>query len=313
MDTACLGKQALEVPGRPAACFQRDAASRRLPAASRTPRSSAAHRRALSCPSPVPQDAYNSGFALLRSQGACRAAYLQAALAEYVASLCSHASGVAPSLAALYVDLLLDQVARAGPCSRLLIVPPTALHAALGKRATRRTSRGPIRWAERRRSGALLGLGPSCGACRTISRACQAVRGRRSLLASVLTPGPWPLTLQGLPHLVAPLLLSHPQLGSVLLAEHVEEAEGEGRLPGGVRLAEQLLQRLGAAEARCRLLLRAGCVRQALVLARRERLVGQLAPAALIEAAACQGDVLLEAAARRVVGAAGAGRAPAAA
>ncbi|KAL4448111.1 hypothetical protein ABPG75_005330 [Micractinium tetrahymenae] len=173
-------------------------------------------------PPPVvtPQDAYNSGFALLRSQGACRAAHLQAALAEYVASCCLHGAQVAPSLAALYVELLLDQ---------------------------------------------------------------------------------------GLPHLVAPLLLSHPQLDSVLLAEHVEEAESGGRLPGGTRLAEQLLERLGAAEPRCRLLLRAGRVRQALLLARRERLIGQLASAALLEAAAGCGDALLEAAARRVVGAAAGG------
>lgn len=113
---------------------------------------------------------------------------------------------------------------------------------------------------------------------------------------------------------MAPLLLSHPQLDSVSLAEHVEEAEGVGRLPGGACMAGQLLQRLGAAEARCRLLLRTGRVRQALALARRERLIGQLAPAALLEAAAGQGDVLLEAAAQRVVGAAvGAGSALAAA
>lgn len=59
---------------------------------------------------PPPQDAHNSGFALLRAQGACRAAYLQAALAEYLASLCCHSATAPPSLAALYVDLLLDQV-----------------------------------------------------------------------------------------------------------------------------------------------------------------------------------------------------------
>lgn len=60
----------------------------------------------------LPQDAYNSGFALLRAQGVCRPAYLQAALAEYLASLCCHGAQVAPSLAALYVDLLLDQVGK---------------------------------------------------------------------------------------------------------------------------------------------------------------------------------------------------------
>lgn len=109
---------------------------------------------------------------------------------------------------------------------------------------------------------------------------------------------------------MAPLLLSHPQLDSVVLAEHLEEAEDAGRLHGGTRLAEQLLERLGAAEARCRLLLRAGRVRQALLLARRERLVGQLASAALIDAAAGRGDVLLDAAARRVIDATGTGPAP---
>jgi hypothetical protein len=106
--------------------------------------------------------------------------------------------------------------------------------------------------------------------------------------------------LQGLPHLVAPLLLAQPPLDSVELAEHVEEAAAGGRLPHGGQLAEQLLLRLGAHEARCRLLLRQGRPRQALVLAQQRGLVGQLAPAALLEAAACSGDAVLFVAAHRV-------------
>ena len=99
---------------------------------------------------------------------------------------------------------------------------------------------------------------------------------------------------------MAPLLQSHPQLDSVELAEHVEEAAASGRLPHGGQLAEQLLLRLGAHEARCRLLLRQGRTRQALVLAQQRGLVGQLAPAALLEAAACSADAVVFAAAHRV-------------
>lgn len=99
---------------------------------------------------------------------------------------------------------------------------------------------------------------------------------------------------------MAPLLLSHPQLDSELLAEHVEAAAAGGRLPQGAQLAEQLLVRLGAHAARCRLLLRLGRVRQALVLAKRQRLVRQLAPEVLLEAAAATGDAVLLAAAQRV-------------
>lgn len=102
---------------------------------------------------------------------------------------------------------------------------------------------------------------------------------------------------------MAPLLLSHPQLDSAQLAEHLEEAAAAGRLPGGAQLAEQLLLRLGAHEAHCRLLLRRGAPRRALALARQERLVGALAPEALLEAAA-SGDALLFAAAHRVCSAA---------
>lgn len=110
----------------------------------------------------------------------------------------------------------------------------------------------------------------------------------------------FPPPLQGLPHLVAPLLLSHPHLDSLLLAEHLEEEAAARRLPGGAQLAGQLLLRLGAHEARCRLLLRQGCTRQALALAQQQGLLGQIAPEVLLEAAAASGDALLFAAAHRV-------------
>lgn len=111
---------------------------------------------------------------------------------------------------------------------------------------------------------------------------------------------------QGLAHLVAPLLLSHPQLDSVPLAEHVEQAGASGRLPGGARLAEQLLRRLGAHEPLCRLLLRHGRARCALRLARQQQLVGHLGTEALLEASAATGDALLFAAAHRALQAGGA-------
>lgn len=124
---------------------------------------------------------------------------------------------------------------------------------------------------------------------------------------SALPAAPW--LLQGLPHLVAPLLLSHPQLHSVLLAEHVEEAAAAGRLPGGAELSSQLLLRLGAHKACCALLLRMGRTAQALRLARQHRLLGQLAPAALLEAAAASaGGALLFAATHRLCGAGAAPR-----
>ncbi|EFN57382.1 hypothetical protein CHLNCDRAFT_142780 [Chlorella variabilis] len=162
---------------------------------------------------PYAQDVYSSAFAVLRARQAASPAYLRAALAEFVASCHAHGAPPAPSLASLYVDLLLDQ---------------------------------------------------------------------------------------GHAYLVAPLLLSHPQLDSELLAEHVEAAAAGGRLPQGAQLAEQLLVRLGAHAARCRLLLRLGRVRQALVLAKRQRLVRQLAPEVLLEAAAATGDAVLLAAAQRL-------------
>ena len=111
--------------------------------------------------------------------------------------------------------------------------------------------------------------------------------------------------LQGLPHLVAPLLLSHPQLDSEALAERLEAAADAGQLPGGAQLAGRVLQRLGAHEARCRLLLRQGLAREALLLARRQGLLAQRqalpAPAALLDAAAGGGNALLFAAAHRAV------------
>ena len=101
---------------------------------------------------------------------------------------------------------------------------------------------------------------------------------------------------------MGPLLLALPQLDSVLLAEHLEEAAASGRLPGGRQLAQRLLQRLGAHDACCRLLLRRGQVRKALLLARRQGLLGQFAAGALLDAAAAGGDALLLAAAHRVCG-----------
>lgn len=109
-----------------------------------------------------------------------------------------------------------------------------------------------------------------------------------------------PTHLQGLPHAVAPLLLSLPQLDSVLLAEHLEEAAACGRLPGGAQLAQRLLQRLGAHDAHCRQLLRHGQAREALLLARQQGLLGQFAAGALLDAASAGGDALLFAAAGRV-------------
>lgn len=194
-------------------------------------------------------------FALLRSQARVRPGYLQAALAEFVASCAAHGLAVPPSLAALYVDLLLDQV-RAGRARETVLAVAGNRHALLPRREAWRLK-------------------------------CCA--------SSLAAP-----SLQGLPHLVAPLLLAYPLLDSVLLAEHVEEAADAGRLPGGELLAEQLLLRLGAHEARCRLLLRLGRPRQALALAKQQRLLGRLALDALLEAAAAGGDAVLFAAARRV-------------
>lgn len=71
--------------------------------------------QALSLPAapPLPyQDVHNSAFALLQAQQAAAPAYLQAALAEYLASCHACCLEPAPSLAALYIDLLLDQVGR---------------------------------------------------------------------------------------------------------------------------------------------------------------------------------------------------------
>ncbi len=105
---------------------------------------------------------------------------------------------------------------------------------------------------------------------------------------------------QGLAHAVAPLLLALPQLDSVLLMEHLEQAAVSGRLPGGTQLALRLAQRLGAQDARCRLLLRHGHAREALLLARQQGLLGQFAGDALLDAAAAGGDALLFAAAHRI-------------
>lgn len=210
-----------------------------------------------------PQDVHHSVFALLRAQGAAAPAQLLAALCEYLGSAQARGLGAAPCLATLCVDCLLDQVGRG--------------------------------WA-------LSGSGGR--ACSGASGACWSRRAAATATAGAdasLTARPAPLA-QGLPHLVAPLLLSLPQLDSALLAEHLVEAAAAGRLPGGAacQLAEQLLLRLGAHEARCRLLLRRGAARRALALARQERLVGALAPEALLEAAAASGDALLYAAAHRV-------------
>lgn len=103
---------------------------------------------------------------------------------------------------------------------------------------------------------------------------------------------------QDLAHQVAPLLLSHPLLASVPLAEHVEAAAVSGRLPAGALLAEQLLVRLGAHEARCRLLLRHGRIKAALLAAKRHGLLELVQPA-LREAAALSGSFLLRAAVHR--------------
>ena len=81
-----------------------------------------------------PQDVFNSGFSLLRAQQRVCASYLQAALGEYVASCWCHGIAVVPSLAALYVDLLLDQVGFAGGLLRVVHGPaclPACLPAAL--------------------------------------------------------------------------------------------------------------------------------------------------------------------------------------
>ncbi|KAL4859773.1 Arabinosyltransferase RRA3 [Chlorella vulgaris] len=153
-------------------------------------------------------DVYSAAFAVLRAQQAAPPHYLQAALAEFVASCHAHGKVVAPPLATLYIDLLLDQ---------------------------------------------------------------------------------------DLAHQVAPLLLSHPLLASVPLAEHVEAAAVSGRLPAGALLAEQLLVRLGAHEARCRLLLRHGRIKAALLAAKRHGLLELVQPA-LREAAALSGSFLLRAA-----------------
>ncbi len=59
---------------------------------------------------PAAQDLYSSVFSLLHHQGSVGAGAIQAALAEYVASLAAHALPLSPSLATFYVDLLLDQV-----------------------------------------------------------------------------------------------------------------------------------------------------------------------------------------------------------
>lgn len=59
---------------------------------------------------PYAQDVYSSAFAVLRARQAASPAYLRAALAEFVASCHAHGAPPAPSLASLYVDLLLDQV-----------------------------------------------------------------------------------------------------------------------------------------------------------------------------------------------------------
>lgn len=213
-------------------------------------------------------------FALLRAQQRLALSYQQAALAEYLASCRAHGLAAPPSLAALYVDLLLDQVGV---------------------------------------EGGLAGAGAvwCCGAClhSLLLDALQVQKGRlgaaRSCALKATTPQRCPLnaalsTPQGLPHLVAPLLLSHPQLDSAVLAEHVEEAAAAGRLPGGAQLADQLLLRLGAHKARCALLLRTGRTAQALRLAKQHRLLGQLAPAALLDASASTGDALLFAAAHRL-------------
>jgi hypothetical protein len=99
---------------------------------------------------------------------------------------------------------------------------------------------------------------------------------------------------------VAPLLLAHPLLDSPALAEHVARAEAADRLPGGAQLAEALLARLGAHQARCRLLLGQGRAREALLLARRHRLAARLGRDALLQAAASAGDASLFVAAHRV-------------
>jgi hypothetical protein len=108
------------------------------------------------------------------------------------------------------------------------------------------------------------------------------------------------MVLQGLEHLVAPLLLSHPQLDSEQLAAHLEAAAGSGRLPGGATLAEQLLVRLGAHDARCRLLLRQGRPQHALQLARQRRLTAGELRDDLLAAGAASHDAILMAAAQRV-------------
>lgn len=70
------------------------------------------------------QDVYSAAFAVLRAQQAAPPRYLQAALAEFVASCHAHGKVVAPPLATLYIDLLLDQVRHAWPrllCARCAV------------------------------------------------------------------------------------------------------------------------------------------------------------------------------------------------
>jgi hypothetical protein len=201
------------------------------------------------------QDVYSAAFAVLRAQQAAPPRYLQAALAEFVASCHAHGKVVAPPLATLYIDLLLDQVRHAWP--RLL-----------------------------------------CACCTAIAACCCC--GLVSLTPALTPPAAcvWLLeSSQDLAHQVAPLLLSHPLLASVPLAEHVEAAAASGRLPAGA-LAEQLLVRLGAHEARCRLLLRHGRIGAALLAAKRHGLLDLVQPE-LREAAALSDSFLLRAAVHR--------------
>lgn len=55
------------------------------------------------------QDVHDSVFAPLHAQQRCRPAYLQAALCEYLASCHAHGLPPCPSLAALLVDVMLEQ------------------------------------------------------------------------------------------------------------------------------------------------------------------------------------------------------------
>lgn len=208
------------------------------------------------------QDAYSSAFRVLHAQQHVPPSYLGAALGEYAASCAAHGAVLPPPLAALYVDLLLGQV---GLWSR-------------GAGCEDAAARQPC-----------VSLAATA--------AIQARPGRLGAHPPLAPAHP----LQGLVPHVAPLLLSHPQLDSALLAGHVEEAGAAGRLPGGAQLADQLMLRMCAHEARCRLLLRQGRAREALRLARRHRLAARPALGAL--EAISGADPLLLAAAQRCFGA----------